>query len=54
MQNLADYLGRVGEITFEHQRNIIELLNITGKHAIENGLHVVYLYIQDTPLTRSI
>jgi hypothetical protein len=34
-KNLADYLDRVGEITFEQQRRIIELLNITGKHTIK-------------------
>jgi DNA invertase Pin-like site-specific DNA recombinase len=51
-KNLADYLDRVGEITFEHQRKIIELLNITGKHAIENGIHIVYLYIHDIPFDK--
>lgn len=48
-KNLADYLNRVGAVTFEHQRKIVELLNITGKHAIDDRQHIVYLYIHDIP-----
>jgi hypothetical protein len=51
-RNLADYLDRVGEIAFEHKRNIIDILNIMRRRAIEVGQHVVYLHIHDIPSDR--
>ena len=39
MQNLADYLDSVSEITFEHKRNIIELFTLCSDipHSLQLG-----------------
>ena len=45
LQDLREELDRLGDLTFEKRRALIERMNITGKMRIVNGWHTLELYI---------
>jgi hypothetical protein len=48
LQNLQAELEQLGELPFEKRRALIEAMHITGKMKIEEGEHVLYLFVYNT------